>query len=258
MRYEKFLNQSLFGVLGVLIFLVVWELAGFLEISSGLVPGFLETMRIVLEKTADGTFLYHAVPTLKRVIVGFGIGAGAGIGLGLVLGWSSRMRSLFDVLIDFLRNVSSITLIPITILIIGIGFYQKVSIVAYASFFPVLLNTIRGVSSTEQSMIEAARSMGASDFQVFRHVILPSSLPNIFTGLRLSISVAFIVVIAAELVGAQSGLGYYLMQSERTYRTTEVFATAFVISILGYLANKLIILLGNHTLKWKTYTVNKA
>lgn len=244
-------RAQLYRIAGALTFVLLWELAGRSGMSSGMVPPFSATAVQMLVRLADGTFISHGIDTLYRVYTGFFLAALVGIPLGLLIGWSWRARNLFDFLIDFLRNVSSITLIPITILIIGIGFSQKVVVIFYASFFPVVLNTINGAASAKRSHIEAARSLGATDLEVMRHVLVYAALPSIFTGLRLAIGVAFIVVIAAELVGATSGLGYYLHEASRTYKIVDMFAAALFVSVLGYLSTKAVLLVGNRLAAWK-------
>lgn len=245
------LQGNHYRVLGLLSFLVLWEAVGQAGFSSGLIPPFSATFLTMIELLRDGTLVEHSLATLGRVYTGFLIAGVAGITSGLVIGWSVRARNFFDFLIDFLRNVSSITLIPITILIVGIGFTQKVIVLAYAAYFPVVLNTITGVAETERSMIDAVRSMGASDWEVMRTVVIYTALPSIVTGLRLAMGVAFVVVIAAELVGSTSGLGWFLHETSRTYRITQMFAAALFVSILGYASSKIIVITGDYLLAWR-------
>jgi len=237
--------------MGLLSFLFLWEVAGRLIFSSGMVPPFTETFIQMITRIIDGTFIHHGRATLTRTYFSFAIASVLGISSGLLIGWSKRTRSFFDFLIDFLRNVSSITLIPITILLVGIGFTQKVVVISYAAYFPIVLNTISGVASTDKSKIEAAQTMGASDLQILKDVLIYSALPSIVTGLRLAMGVSFVVVIAAELVGATSGLGYYLHEASRTYSITDMFAAALFVSILGYLSNKVVVVAGDKLIKWR-------
>jgi NitT/TauT family transport system permease protein len=250
MRLE---DSTKYRLAGLFSFLAAWEITGIFY-SDKILPSFINTFVTMIARLMDGTFLVHGLDTIIRVYTGFAVAAILGISLGLVVGWSPRTRAFFDFLIDFLRNVSSITLIPITVLLIGIGFNQKIVVITYAAFFPVVLNTIAGVSSTEKSRIEAARTMGATDWQVMKDVVFYSALPSIFTGLRLSMGVAFVVVIAAELVGATSGLGYYLHEASRTYEISNMFAAALFVSILGYASNKGIVIAGERIISWKDNT----
>lgn len=247
-------NESRYRLLGLISFLTLWEITGRFMYSDKLLPPFSETFTTMVARIADGTLISHGVDTLARVYTGFTVAALLGISLGLVIGWSPRSRAFFDFLVDFLRNVSSITLIPITVLLIGLGFTQKIIVISYAAFFPVILNTIAGVSSTDRSLIEAARTMGANDWQVMKNVVFYSALPSIFTGLRLSMGVSFVVVIAAELVGSTSGLGYYLHEASRTYEIANMFAAALFVSILGYFSNKVIVVAGERIISWKENT----
>lgn len=250
----KMENESLYRILGLVSFLSLWEFVGRFLYSSQVMPSFSTTFMAMIARIADGTLINHGIDTLTRVYTGFTVAAILGVSLGLVIGWSPRSRAFFDFLVDFLRNVSSITLIPITVLLIGLGFTQKIVVISYAAFFPVILNTIAGVSSTDRSLIEAARTMGANDWQVVKNVVFYSALPSIFTGLRLSMGVSFVVVIASELVGATSGLGYYLHEASRTYEIANMFAAALFVSILGYFSNKVIVMTGERIISWKENT----
>lgn len=245
------LRPTHYRLFGLLSFLVLWEAVGQARMSSGLIPPFSATFITMIELLLDGTLVEHSAATLGRVYTGFVIAGTAGIASGLLIGWSRRAQNFFDFLIDFLRNVSSITLIPITILIVGIGFTQKIIVLAYAAYFPVVLNTINGVAETDRSMIDAVRSMGASDWEVMRTVVIYAALPSIVTGLRLAMGVAFVVVIAAELVGSTSGLGWFLHEASRTYDITAMFAAALLVSILGYLSSKVIVVTGDYLLAWR-------
>lgn len=250
----KLKRESRYRLLGLLSFLTLWEAVGRLLYSSKVMPSFSETFTAMVARIADGTLIHHGIDTLARVYTGFTVAALMGVSLGLLIGWSPRSRAFFDFLVDFLRNVSSITLIPITVLLIGLGFTQKIVVISYAAFFPVILNTIAGVSSTDRRLIDAARTMGANDWQILKNVVFYSSLPSIFTGLRLSMGVSFVVVIAAELVGSTSGLGYYLHEASRTYEIANMFAAALFVSILGYLSNKAIVTVGERIISWKENT----
>lgn len=242
---------TLYRLAGMVSFLLLWEVVGNLSLSSGLIPSFSETFLAMLALIADGTLIGHSIATLERVYVSFAMAGVLGITIGLMIGWSWRARNFFDFLIDFLPNVSSITLIPITIMLVPIGFTQKVIVLTYAAFFPVALNTINGVAEVERSKVEAARSMGATDMEVLRNVVIYAALPSIFTGLRLAMGVAFIVVIAAELVGSTAGLGFYLHEASRTYEITNMFATALLVSVLGYISSKAIVVAEDHVVDWR-------
>ncbi len=249
MKWIKY--DNIYRLAGLLCFLVLWETAGRLVFTSGMIPSFSETFVQMLLRIKDGTFIHHGKATLTRTYLSFIVASILGVSSGLLIGWNRKARLFFDFLIDFLRNVSSITLIPITILIVGIGFAQKAVVIAYASYFPIVLNTINGVASADKSKIEAAQTMGASDWQIMKDVLVYSALPSIVTGLRLAIGVSFVVVIAAELVGSTSGLGYYLHEASRTYQITDMFAAALFVSILGYLSSKAVILAGDRIIKWR-------
>lgn len=241
---------------GMVLFFILWEIVGRTGIATEIFPAFSTTMVRLVELWMDGTFPRHTFDTLFRVGLSLLIGGVLAVVSGIWIGWSGWARRFFDVLVDYFRNLSVIVLIPISILFLGVGFLQKIVIITKAVYFDVLLTTIGGVANAESERVDAARTMGASQRQILRHIIFPSALPAIHTGFKLAISSAFIAVIAAEVIGARSGLGYYLANSQQTFRTVDVFATAFLITTIAYLANKLIDLIGNHLLRWKKHTVN--
>lgn len=185
----------------------------------------------------SGELLWHAANSLLRLLIGYSIAAIGGITLGLLVGWFRVFNLFFTPLIELTRPVSPIALIPLAILWFGIGWESKVFVIAMATFFPILLNTIAGVRNTDLLMVRAARSLGAKNLKLLLTVSIPSAAPFIHTGLRISLSIGFIVIIAAEMVAAQNGLGWLVLDSQRLYRTDIVFVAIISISCLGLLAD---------------------
>ena len=177
----------------------------------------------------------HVWVSLLRIFAGFFLGAIPGIILGVIMGMNRTIRVALDPVISAVYVLPKIAILPLIMLIFGIGELSKIVIVGIASFFLVLINTTVGVRDIEPIFFEAGHNYGASRVQMFRHVIIPGALPIIFAGLRLSLGTALIVIIAAEFVAAKYGLGYLIWFSWQTLLTENMFAGLVVIMILGAL-----------------------
>ncbi len=177
----------------------------------------------------------HMWVSLYRIFAGFLLGAVPGIVLGVAMGMSRSVRVALDPVISAVYVLPKIAILPLVMLIFGIGEESKIVIVAVSSFFLVLINTTVGVRDIEPIFFEAAHNYGANQWQLFWHVIIPGALPVIFAGLRLSLGTALIVIIAAEFVAAQYGLGYLIWFSWQTLLTENMFAGLVVVMILGAL-----------------------
>lgn len=160
----------------------------------------------------EGTLWTHVFASMKQVFAGYALGTMLGIGLGLLLGWMRTLGAFCNPIIELFRPMSAIAIIPLAILWFGIGELPKVFLIAYSTFFPVLLSTIAGVRSTDILFIRAARTLGARRIRIIRTVVIPSAAPFIYSGLRISMGIAMIVIVAAEMVAAESGLGWFNSQ----------------------------------------------
>jgi ABC-type nitrate/sulfonate/bicarbonate transport system permease component len=144
---------------------------------------------------------------------------------------------LLDPLVELLRPISPLAIFPLALLWFGIGDASKVFIIALVASFPVILNTYAGVRGIEPNLFRAAQSMGASPLEIFTSIVLPGSLPQILTGVRLAWGISLIVIIAAEMVGASVGIGYMVLEAQQTFRTERVFAGIIVIGLFGFLTD---------------------
>ncbi|MGC2201352.1 MAG: ABC transporter permease, partial [Stellaceae bacterium] len=153
-------------------------------------------------------------------------------------------------LVELIRPISPLALYPLAILWLGIGDGSKIFIIALAASFPVILNTFAGVRGIDANLFRASRSLGATELELFKGIVLPGSLPHIFTGVRLAWGISLIVVIAAEMVGAPSGLGYMVLDAQQTFRTERVFAGIIVIGLVGVLTDLGFRLLRRRMMPW--------
>jgi ABC-type nitrate/sulfonate/bicarbonate transport system permease component len=188
-----------------------------------------------VEVAVAGELFEHISASLTRVFIGYAIAAALGIAAGLLLGWFRTAASYFESLIELFRPISAIAIIPIAILWFGIGESSKIFLILWGTFFPILLNTIAGVRSTDVVLLRAARTLGAGDIRLLATVVIPSAAPYIYTGLRVSMGIAMIVIISSEMVAADRGLGWFILDSERVYKTDMMLVGIISISILSLL-----------------------
>lgn len=198
----------------------------------------------------DGSLWQHILASFSRVLKGFAIGAISGIVLGLFIGLYFRLNQLFATLIGILRPIPPIAMIPLFIMWLGIGEESKVALVTVGAFWPVLLNTIAGVQSTDPKLIEVAQVFGKSRLTILKDIIIPSTIPSLFTGLRLSISTAWSCVVAAEMIAADKGVGYLIMFARQMSKPAELFVGIISIGVIGLAIDILFQLLQKKVVYW--------
>jgi NitT/TauT family transport system permease protein/taurine transport system permease protein len=230
----------------------IWQLLSVaLSDGEGLIPPPTTVFSTAADLLADGTLGEHALASLRRVLLGWGITAVVAIPLGLAMGRSRALMWLLEPLVEALRPIPPIAWIPITILIFGIGDKQNEAIIVVGAFFPLLLNTMHGVQQVDPMLVRAARTLGAGEWTIMRKVVWYNALPSIFTGLRISLGVAWMCLVAAELVGAVNGLGF-MMQDARNFLRSDVIITGMLtIGVLGIVMDRLILAAGRRLMPWQ-------
>jgi NitT/TauT family transport system permease protein len=233
-------------------FLLLWELLPRLGIVSS---AYLSPPSAVLVAIAhlfnSGEVWKHIGASAFRSLAGLLLAVAAGIVSGFLLGWFRRAERIADPLYQLLRQVSAFALFPVFMLFLGIGESSKIAIIVWAAFWPVLLNTISGVKQVEQIFIDCARSMGATQAFIFAKVILPAALPQILTGIRLAGAYSITALVAAEMIGARSGLGFYTLNSQETFQIPDMYAGIVLLALFGLLINYGLSLLERKLLRWR-------
>jgi NitT/TauT family transport system permease protein len=262
-RAGSFLTGCLQGALLPLLFVVLWESIVRGEvIPPGVIPApskVIASWHVWIFGAAsprllelyNGTWLNNTTDSLFRVTQGFLVAAAIGIPLGLLLGWSRKLAKFVDPTIQLIRPIPITAWVPFSIAIFGIYEQSAIFLISLGAFFPILLNTIGGVRETQINHLRAANMLGASRLEIVLRVIFPSALPAVFTGLRIAIGIAWMVVIVAEMVAVKSGLGYVLWDAYYIGRLDIVVATMITVGVMGFLSDKLILLIGNRVLRWK-------
>lgn len=240
------------ALLGLVVVAAVWQIAP----TAGWVdPHFVSPLSDVLktwwQMARDGEMWRQTSASLVRIGLGFGLAIVIGIPLGTVIAWYRSIREVTTPILEIFRNTAPLALLPVFMLTLGIGETSKIVIVCYACLFPILLNTVSGVSQVDQQLLRSARVLGLRPIATFRKVVLPAALPTIFTGIRLAGAASVLVLIAAEMVGATAGLGYYINYAQMNYQIPQMYAAILTTSVLGLIVNYTLVGLERHFSRWR-------
>lgn len=253
-RVAAVVRSTLWKSAAIVAFLLLWEV-GPQWFAAPSTRVFLPPLHEVLAATwrllANGALENHLAASLTRSFAGFGVAVVLGVAAGLLIAWYRPLNSFITPLLEVFRNTAALALLPVFTLLLGIGEESKITIVAYAAFFPVLLNTIAGVRTVDPLLVRAARSLGLSSLALFRKVILPSAVPTIFTGIRMAGTASILVLIAAEMVGAKAGLGYLIVNAQSSFLISDMYAGILTVSLLGLAVNTLLVALERHFSRWR-------
>ena len=246
-----------FKVLAVVGFLAVWSLASGLVIALGLfnpifLPGPWVVVGDLLQLAVTGTLWTHVAATLERVAIGFGIGAVLALALGLPAGYFRSLRSLVEPVVELLRPIPPLAMLPLFIVWVGIGEGSKIGFITYATFFPMFLTTVHAVQQIDPLLLRAAQSLGARPGHLFYRVILPAALPEILTGIRLGVALSFFVIVISEFIGAEHGLGYLINDGRNFFLVPQMLGAAVLLGLLGYAGNALVRLLERRLTRWQS------
>ncbi len=228
------LKNLLLRISGIALIIVIWEMVSLFNLVPWIfLPPLEDVLLELLNMIQSGEIFLDAGYSLLRVGLGFIIATGLAIPLGIITGWFPFAFRIFDPLIEVARPIPPLAWTGLALLWFGIGLSSSVFLVFLGAFFPILLNTIAGVKGIEKKLIEAAYILGANEKQVLKKVVIPGSLPSIFTGIRIGMGVGWMVVVAAEMIAARQGLGSLIIISTNLGRTDRVLIGMIVIGILG-------------------------
>ena len=246
-----FARINLPGLLCLLALLLLWEIsARFNPLIQSYFPPISEIIRSLLSLIWSREIVGHLVATLGRFLVGYLLSAVIAVALGTVLGHSRLAYALFEMLIEFLRPMPSVAMIPVAILLLGIGNSMVVAVTIYACTWPILINTIDGVRNIEPTLIDTGRTFGLGRWGILKEIVLPAAMPYIVTGLRISLAIALILVTTSEMVVGGSGLGFFILDEERSLNTTNMYAGIVLVAVLGYGLNRLFLFLEGKAMAW--------
>lgn len=249
-RWPTLLSRA--SGVGLIVLLgLLWEASVRFDLMTS--PNWPALSRVIVaffELLTDGTFVEVFVPSIRRLAIGYVLAGVAGVLFGLAMGYFRWVDRLLDPLVEVLRPIPSPAYIPMAILFLGIGDSMKVFMIAFAAFFPILLNTVSGVRNVEPVLIDTGRTFGLGTRGILRKIILPSSSVYIFTGLRISLAIALILTVIAEMVAGNSGIGFYILNAQRSFLVPQMYASVIALAILGFALNKLFVVVESKALSW--------
>jgi ABC-type nitrate/sulfonate/bicarbonate transport system permease component len=236
-------------VLSLLLGFAGWQLLSTFVFSPFLVPPPVRVIKTAIPMILSGEIFRDAIISLSRVFVGFVAGSITAILLGVILGRISTLHDLVDPVVELLRYLSPTAMIPIAVIWFGIGEMSKYFLIFWGTFFIMLVNTTAGVLRTPLARQRAAQCLGASQLEIFAYIVVPSAVPYIITGMRVAMASAFMSIIPAEILAADSGIGYLLQNSSMLLQTDRIFVALLTISVLGFLCDRALRLIVDLTLK---------
>lgn len=237
------------GILSFIGGIGLWWLAtafGSDELPS---PGAVFTQ--FLKLAANGQLLGDMIASLSRVLTGFVLGAGIAVPVGFLMGWYKPVRAILDPWVQFLRVIPPLAIIPLAIVTLGIDEKPKIFVIFMAAFLSSVVATYQGVVSVDKTYINAARVLGAKDGTIFAKVVVPASTPFILVGFRIGLGSAWATVVAAELIAAQSGLGFRMQQAQLYYDLPTIFVSLIMIGVLGLIMDRLVVWADSYLTRWQ-------
>lgn len=240
------------GLAGILALLAAWEIlprTGVLD--AHFIPPLSEVLATWWEMVLSGQLWTHFGASIWRSLVGFGLALATAVPLGAAIAWYTPVRQFLTPVLEVFRNTAALAILPVFVLIFGIGETSKVAIVIYASFFPILLSTISGVSTVDEQLLRVAKVLGLSPIATFRKVVFPAAVSTIFTGIRLAAEASIIVLIAAEMIGAVAGLGYLINYAQFNFLIPQMYAAIITITAIGVTVNYGLLAVEKRIARWR-------
>lgn len=249
----RFLKYYFRQSIAIILFLIIWEAAPRLGLVNIL---FISPPSIVFNSMINlllsGELIRHTISSLIRVSSGFGLALLVALPLGFVLGgFFKEIETSLNPLLQILGQANPFTLFPVFMALLGIGEVSKIAIIFWVCQWPVLFNTITGIKNVDPLLVKVARTAGLSKLEMFWKVLLPASLPTVFTGIRMGAAFSFFMLIGAEMIGAHSGLGFMIIQAQATFQIPKMYAGIVTVALLGIVINLIMLELEKRSMKWK-------
>lgn len=234
-------TRAALGLVLPLAALAAWEISA----RAGDVPSYLVAPSVILatvwEMIVSGELGKHTGDSVFRALAGYGIGGACGIAMGLLAGIARPVERFYDPIVSLTYPVPKIVVLPILIAWLGSGDGSKIAVITAAVFYPTFINALYGAKGVSKLYVWSARNMGAGPFAIFRKVILPAALPQVLTGLRIGLALAFIVMVAAEMANSRTGLGHLIITAEDSLRFDLMYAAILAIAVIGFAGDRLLV-----------------
>jgi len=241
------------GLLSCVAVIVFWQvLSGRAFVNPALLPPPSRVAPAVWNIVASGSIIEPLTQTLGLLAVGYGVGCVLAIGLGLLMGFNRHVYNVFEPLVELLRTIPKPALVPPLFLFLGIGAATKITIVALAAFFPVLINTVQGVRGVDPVLLNTARTFRRSTLSTIAEVVLPAALPMILTGMRVSLGLALTLVVLAEMLIGSTGVGFLILDLQRSFAITDMLAWVFILGVIGVSLNAAFETIEHAAVPWRS------
>ena len=256
-RNREWRTAAVLRAASIVLFFAIWYAAALLNahilkiFNPILLPAPHTVLLAGIELMRTGELERDIIASLSRVVQGFVLAAIVGVAVGTLVGRSRRLEYLVEPTLELLRPIPPLAFLPMMVLWFGIGETSKVVFIAYAAFFPIFTTTVEGIKNVDPLLLRAAASLGATERDIFRYVVLPAALPNIITGLRIGFGLSFFVIVAAEFIAADSGLGFLINDARTFFLVANMLLGAAVIGAIGFTFNSLLRRLEAWLLRWR-------
>ena len=247
---NKLFNRgNALGIGVVVVLLAVWQVLASIK-QTVYVPPVSTIFFTFIKEWFSPTFSQQAIPSLYRMIVGYFFATIIGVTIGIIIGSFKKIYQLLDPVLQFWRAIPATAIIPVGILLIGIGDQMKMVVICFGAMWPILINSADGARLVPTERLDTARIFGLTPIETLIRVIVPSAAPMIAAGMRTGLSIAFIMIVVSEMIGSTDGLGYYILQAQRTFAIPEMYGGIALLAILGYGLNALFVWVEHKVLAW--------
>ena len=246
-------NLNWAGWSSFILLLALWELTARVVPTLRLyLPPITAVLHALGKLVFAGSLAAHLWMTVQRFLMGYLIAAAIGVTFGIALGYFRALHNLLGMVIEFLRPMPSVAIIPVAILMLGIGDGMIVAVTVYASVWSILVNTIDGVRHIENTLVDTGRTFGLGRWRILWRIILPGASPYLVTGLRIALSIALILVTTAEMIAGSQGMGFFILDEERSMNSSNMYAGIIIVAALGYALNRLFLGVEARAMRWRS------
>ncbi|MFD7713915.1 ABC transporter permease [Streptomyces sp. NPDC059785] len=248
-RARRLAHPLLLNLVALALGIAVWAVTASTQLLD--IPGPLSVASRAGELLGDGTLVQDAAASLQRVFLGFALGTVVAVPVGFLMGWYPLARGLIEPYIQFFRTIPPLAMIPLAIVLMGIDETPKIFVIFLAAFMSCVVAAFQGVTNVDATLVNAARVLGAPDRVIFLKVIVPASMPFILVGMRIGLGASWATVVAAEIIGADKGLGYEMMHAQTYYDIPTIFVGLITIGVIGLAMDRLLLIADRRLTRWQ-------
>lgn len=250
---QKIWSSLIYSTIGIAITICIWQfIVSFFVSGEQFKEGFapINTFREIYNFIQRDNLTRHAIPSLLRVGIGLLIAIIIGIPVGIMVGYFSKLNSITNTVFQFIRMTSPLAWMPIAIIIFGVGDRPVYFLITVAAVWPLIINTAQGVRHVNQVWIKVVRMLGGKNRDILQRAVIPAIIPDMLTGLRISLGISWIILVPAEMLGVSSGLGYFILDARDRFNYGELMAVILIVGFLGYISDTLLRII-QRKLSWR-------